>query len=184
MKKYLFALTALVLVSCNQTPEQKAEDLIKPEICQNLFKPDTYELVDIKVDSAFAPLDSREFYDMMDSLLNCFAAIHDLAKNAANNNGDIDMPLYNKMRKDLLQGMHAFDDSMKAEKRFIGYKVYHKYHTENIENELRFYKDYFYVDKDIENIIFKLNFSSHEYYSEFIDTMKVSIEDLKSQGRF
>lgn len=42
MKKYLFALIALVMVACGQTPEQKAEELIKKELRKELYKPDTY----------------------------------------------------------------------------------------------------------------------------------------------
>ena len=59
MKKYLFSLLAIVslgfLVSCStKTNEEKARELIEPEIKANLIKPESYELAQIKLDSCFS----------------------------------------------------------------------------------------------------------------------------------
>ena len=59
MKKYLFSLLAIVslgfLVSCStKTNEEKARELIEPEIKSNLIKPESYELAQIKLDSCFS----------------------------------------------------------------------------------------------------------------------------------
>ncbi|MBO7115883.1 MAG: hypothetical protein J6V87_02410 [Prevotella sp.] len=54
MKKVLYLILVLiVLAACSQSPEQKAEVLIKDSLKKSLYKPDTYKPVDTKVDSAF-----------------------------------------------------------------------------------------------------------------------------------
>ena len=58
MKKVLYLILVLiVLAACSQSPEQKAEVLIKDSLKKSLYKPDTYKPVDTKVDSAFTPYD-------------------------------------------------------------------------------------------------------------------------------
>ena len=59
MKKLIFSLLAIVslgfLVSCStKTNEEKARELIEPEIKSNLIKPESYELAQIKLDSCFS----------------------------------------------------------------------------------------------------------------------------------
>ena len=59
MKKLIFSLLAIVslgfLVSCStKTNEEKARELIEPEIKANLIKPESYELAQIKLDSCFS----------------------------------------------------------------------------------------------------------------------------------
>ena len=56
MKKILFAITCLVLlVSCSvKTNEEKARELIEPQVKSSLIKPESYEFAQIQLDSCFS----------------------------------------------------------------------------------------------------------------------------------
>ena len=63
MKKLVIALFAVcaILSSCQKTPEDKANDLIKENIAKMLTYPDSYESVETTVDSLFNPMYSVDF---------------------------------------------------------------------------------------------------------------------------
>lgn len=56
MRKLLLAIVGLALLtSCSvKTNEEKARELIEPQIKANLIKPESYEFADIKLDSCFS----------------------------------------------------------------------------------------------------------------------------------
>lgn len=63
MKKFFYlAVVAVIIVSCSQSQEQKAETLIKESLKKSLYKPETYNPIETTVDSAFAPYDDPEFF--------------------------------------------------------------------------------------------------------------------------
>ena len=56
------SLAIFLLSSCNNSPTDKANVLIKDDMRKSLIITDSYEPVETKVDSAFAPFDEPEFY--------------------------------------------------------------------------------------------------------------------------
>lgn len=56
MRKVLFTITCLALLtSCSvKTNEEKARELIEPEVKANLIKPESYEFAQIRLDSCFS----------------------------------------------------------------------------------------------------------------------------------
>lgn len=67
----IIAIVICIVSSCSKSPEEKIKDLVSVEIKKNLYIPDSYDLADIKVDSAFIPLDSPELFEY----INQFAEI-------------------------------------------------------------------------------------------------------------
>ena len=65
MKRIIFTIFAVsaFLVSCQKSNEDKAYDLIKDRMGKVLYHPESYESVEIVIDSAFTPFDSPEFYE-------------------------------------------------------------------------------------------------------------------------
>lgn len=65
MRKFVFFTTlfALALTSCISSPEDKANKLIEQHIKACLYKPDTYEFVYTKIDSAFTPYCDPAFHE-------------------------------------------------------------------------------------------------------------------------
>lgn len=55
MKKVLFAISLVLLVSCSvKTNEEKARELIEPKVKANLIKPESYEFAQMQLDSCFS----------------------------------------------------------------------------------------------------------------------------------
>lgn len=55
MKKVLFAISIVLLVSCSvKTNEEKARELIEPKVKANLIKPESYEFAQMQLDSCFS----------------------------------------------------------------------------------------------------------------------------------
>lgn len=63
MRKVLFAMICLsLLVSCTMTNEEKARELIEPEVTANLIKPDSYEFANMRLDSCFSDSNNNSEY--------------------------------------------------------------------------------------------------------------------------
>lgn len=56
MRQFLFVIASLAfLASCSvKTNEEKARELIEPQVKSHLIKPETYEFAEIKIDSCFS----------------------------------------------------------------------------------------------------------------------------------
>ena len=99
MKKILLAaLMAAALASCTETMEDKAEVLIEKEMKNTLHNPDTYDALETKVDSAFAPDDNPEVFLLLAeigsaniSLSRCESNIAELKTNMQNAEANINL---------------------------------------------------------------------------------------------
>ena len=66
MKKILtLAFAAAVLASCSETIEDRAEALIEKDMKGTLYNPDTYDAIETRVDSAFAPDDDPQVFAIL-----------------------------------------------------------------------------------------------------------------------
>lgn len=55
MKKFLFAISLVLLASCSvKTNEEKARELIEPLVKSSLIKPESYEFAQMQLDSCFS----------------------------------------------------------------------------------------------------------------------------------
>ncbi len=64
MRTFLLTLIGvLMIMSCTQSPEKKAESLICDSMKKTLIIADSYEPVETRLDSAFIPYDRPEFYE-------------------------------------------------------------------------------------------------------------------------
>ena len=63
MKKISYiVLVATLMAACTQTPQQKAEALVEETVKKVLFKPDTYDPIETKLDSIVSPYNDPDFY--------------------------------------------------------------------------------------------------------------------------
>ena len=69
MKKPVYAMILIALsaflVCCSKSPEKKVEAMIGDFVKNNLYIPDSYDPVQTRVDSAFAPYDDPEFREFI-----------------------------------------------------------------------------------------------------------------------
>ena len=104
-KLLMLPIAALMLASCGETMEDKAEVLIEKEMQGTLHNPDTYDALETKVDSAFAPDDNPAVFAMLAeigsaniSISQCEANIAELKKNMEN--AEVGIKLMSKRKGD------------------------------------------------------------------------------------
>ena len=75
-------MAIILLASCNNSPIDKANALIKDDMLKKLVIAESYEPVETKVDSAFAPFDAPEFYIQTLELLKMGAEMQEYEEKA------------------------------------------------------------------------------------------------------
>ena len=60
----LFIATSILLSACSETLNDKAEELIEKDMKQTLVNPSSYDGVETKTDSAFAPYDDPQIFSL------------------------------------------------------------------------------------------------------------------------
>lgn len=203
MKKiiYLFLL-ATVVVACSKTPEQKAEAIIKEELKKSLYKPDTYKPIDTKVDSAFAPYDDAELFNLLTEYGELNRNFEILEAEARSEKSS--MALWNDpymseySRNEYQEAKEKYDEAnakieiirekgikiaekIKAKleegRKFIGYKVEHNYRADNNAGNTMIGDDIFFFDKNMEKIVFAV---TTEGYNSYLKDIKTIEEEIKS----
>lgn len=186
MKKVIgFILCLMVLGACSRTQEEKANLLIKEDIQKVLVKPDTYEPIETKLDSAFAPYETPEF---MENTLKCVQLfmeikgykekIKDAKSMMTMYEDNLGSPYLkneyneykaeykeatnkrNEIEKRLKHSGKKLKELANAKREFIGYKAMHHYRADNNAGNTVLGTDFYLFDKDIKTIL--VSFSKEE----------------------
>lgn len=186
MKKVIgFILCLMVLGACSRTQEEKASLLIKEDIQKVLVKPDTYEPIETKLDSAFAPYETPEF---MENTLKCVQLfmeiegykekIKDARSMMTMYEDNLGSPYFkneyneykaeykeatnkrNEIEKRLKRSGKKLKELANAKREFIGYKAMHHYRADNNAGKTVLGTDFYLFDKDIKTIL--VSFSKEE----------------------
>jgi len=197
MKKVIgFILCLMVLGACSRTQEEKANLLIKEDIQKVLVKPDTYEPIETKLDSAFAPYDTPE---CMENILKCvqlfieFKRYEENIKDARSMmtifEDNLGSPYLkneynehkaeykeatnkkNEIERRLKRSVNKLRELANAKREFIGYKTMHHYRADNNAGNTVLGTVFYLFDKDINTIL--ISFSEEE-----IKLMQEASEEL------
>lgn len=205
MKKFLYlAFIATVFIACSQSPEQKAEELIKESLKKSLFKPETYKPVDTKVDSAFAPFDDPDFYRELATLgqmNNEYWELEEKAKRAKSSMSIWADPYQTAFGKNQYQEAKEEYEEANAQieklktkgikqhdkvvsmiqngKKFIGYKAVHNYRADNNAGNTLIGNTVFFIDKDFKEITFSLDVEEYNQIHENISQLIEQLEETK-----
>ena len=181
MKKVIgFILWLMVLGACSRTQEEKANLLIKEDIQKVLVKPDTYEPIETKLDSAFAPYETPEF---MENTLKCVQLfmeiegykekIKDARSMMTMYEDNLGSPYFkneyneykaeykeatnkrNEIEKRLKRSGKKLKELANAKREFIGYKAMHHYRADNNAGKTVLGTDFYLFDKDYTCIFFQ-----------------------------
>lgn len=176
MKKFFFIFFVVIIFSaCSSSKEDKAEKLVKKALNSVIVNMDTYEPIDTKIDSAFAPLMAKEvfkFYEQLPDQMRIYIHRQEKAeelKRKLNLYEDLDLSFTTASDQDkeeyekACQYIKDFDEKMKAfntkmEKKakekpvFCGYMVTHTYRYVNKEGEKTIGKHVFLMDKDLTEV--------------------------------
>lgn len=194
------------LTSCNNSPIDKANTLIKEECLKNLLKADSYDPVETKIDSAFTPYDSPTFHEKVMELAKLNQAIQEYDEKAkqakssmtiwehpydaySRNQYQEDKEEYeeytekrNLAEKRVQKIANGIKDMMQKEPEFIGFKAIHRFRANNNAGQTLMGNTYYLFDKDLSQIIVSYDMDSEDFLmiqqiiQQIIDEKEESID--------
>ena len=188
MKKLFFVvMTTLMFASCAKSPEQKAEALIKEQLQQTLYHPETYAPSGTQVDSAFAPYDDPVFYEKTLKLAKLIMVIDKYDEEAKSEKSSMSLwsgsytsyghneyqeaeEKYNdaiSKKEQATSEAQTIGEELKKmcveESKFIGFKATHTYRANNNAGQTIGGKTLFLFDKDMTQIVASYDMDGEEY---------------------
>lgn len=204
MKKlfYLLLFTS-VFVACTQSPEQKAEVLIKESLKKYLYKPETYKPVDTRVDSAFAPSDNPALFEELKELGKLNSEYEELEEKVKDSQRtmsiysgsymtEFDKNQYREAKSDYEdanakieklreKGEKQYEKvikMIKSNSNFIGYKATHNYRADNNAGNTLIGNDIFFIDKDFKEITYEISVEEYNQAQEAIKQLLEEYEEM------
>lgn len=189
MKKLFFVVMAtLMFASCAKSPEQKAEALIKEQMQQTLYHPETYAPSATQVDSAFTPYDDPEFYEKTLKLAKLGMVIDKYNREAKSEKSSMSIwsgpyqssfgrneyqeakEKYNNAiskKEQATKEAKALGEELKKmfneDSKFVGFKATHTYRANNNAGQTVGGKALFLFDKDMKQIVASYDMDGEEY---------------------
>ena len=189
MKKIFFVVMAtLMLASCVKSPDQKAEALIKEQMQQTLYHPETYAPSTTQVDSAFTPYDDPEFYEKTLKLAKLGMVIDKYSREAKSAKSSMSIwsgpyqssfgrneyqeakEKYNNAiskKEQATKEAKALGEELKKmfneDSKFVGFKATHTYRANNNAGQTVGGKALFLFDKDMKQIVASYDMDGEEY---------------------
>lgn len=177
-----------ILMSCSLSTEEKAKRLSENKIKETLIIPESYDLASIELDSAFAPYDEPEFYDLTIEFAKDCVAIAEAQNDKQHARSSIALwggpyqssydrveqsnarEKFRKAKKTESDAIdHAKDiaEQMKEmfskEPSFIGLKAKVKYRAKTNEGDIEMSTVKVLFDKDMTKVIDIYDMDSEEY---------------------
>ena len=203
MKKLLyFVFSAIFMIGCGQSLEKKAEVLIKEDLKKSLYKPETYEPIETKIDSAFSPYDDPVFFEEInkfEKMAKQMMSLESKAKHAKSSMAIWNSPYMSEYAKNQYQEakseyedvMEKFDrltekarkqyllimDIIKGDRTFISYKALHNYRADNNAGNTLIGNMVFFIDKDFKNILFSMDLEEYNVMQETIKQIEERLEE-------
>ena len=203
MKRFIFIFSvALLFVSCGQSPEDKANALIKAELRKTLFKPDTYKPIETKLDSAFSPFDDHNLYEKITELAKMASEIEELdykMKHAKSSMSIWSGPYsdaftrnqYSEAKEDYNDAQSKYDklkekgqakyqelvDLLAQKPKFIGYKASHNYRADNNEGNTLIGNDVFIMDPEFKEVLYRCDLEEYNQIQEAIKQLQEQIQE-------
>ena len=203
MKNFVLVFSIAVLfISCVQSPEDKANALIKADLRKSLFKPDTYKPIETKLDSAFSPYDDPTLYAKMEELMKMAPELETLdfkmrsAKssmsifsgpymtafsrneyNEAKKNYDEAQSRYNKLKEKGQAKYQELAELLAQKPKFIGYKATHNYRADNNAGNTLIGNSVFFIDPEFKEVLFRCELEEYNQYQEAIQQLQEQIQE-------
>jgi len=198
---YLF-IFVLFLSSCGKSPEEKANELIKAELRKSLFKPDSYNPIETKLDSAFTPYDDPVLFEKMMELVNMGAEIkgldHDIKQakssmsiwsgpymdsferneyNEAKEEYDKANSKKERLTKKGKEKLEEVLNLLKQKRRFIGYLATHNYRADNNAGNTLIGNTLFIIDKDLKEVLFSCEVEEYNQIQQALEDLEDRINE-------
>ena len=193
-------ITAVIFcVSCSQTPRTKVATLVQERAKKSVALPSSYTKIEISIDSAYAPNNDPNYYEKMlqagkydkqilkcknsikqlESSMEFWSKFHSTYEKIRYNEDSVLRDTYIQKITELNSYVDKVYDELakltKQPRRFIGYKVIHRYRAKKDSGE-DFVVGYLYIiDKDCKKILAEYDLDSEDY-----KTMKLAILNFKN----
>lgn len=210
MKKILFFIFAVMAIAaCNQSPEDKANVLIKESMKKTLFHAETYDPVETVIDSAFTPFDNPDFYESTLKLHKLGMEIDkyermakDEKKNIALYQDLLRIMYSNGDKERLNQAQENYNDcltkkrdleekatklgeqlmaDLQEEPQFIGFKAWHRFRAQNNDGQTVFGETAFLFDANFSQIIYAWDMDDIEYKTVQVLFKQMRGEDVTDE---
>lgn len=205
MKKNLLlgAVFITLFASCNKSPEDKANALIKEDIKKILYHPETYAPAETQVDSAFTPFNDPEFYKKTAQLYKLGKTIDECNNNMKSAKssmaiwsgpyqGTFGRNEYQEAKKEYNENAEKkkkaerkakklgeeLKTMLEKEQQFIGFKAQHRYRANNNAGQTVFGEMEYLFDKNISEIIASYDMDGEEYKAVQIVYKQMLGEDV------
>lgn len=184
----LLLITAVIFcISCSQSPRTKVTALVQKRVKKTLTYPDSYKRIEITIDSAFAPNHDPDYYEKMlkvgkynqeiqkiedsikklESSIEFWSKFHSAYEKIRFNEDSVLCETYIQRREEL----NSYADKIYSElakfikqpRRFIGYKVIHKYRAKSDSDEDFIGACFYIIDKDCKKILVEYDLDSEDY---------------------
>lgn len=198
MKNLLYLFTfILIFCSCGKSPEEKANELIKAELRKSLYKPDSYNPIETKLDSAFAPYDDPVLFEKMMETVKIGAEIqgldHDMKQakstmsiwsgpyidsygrneyNEAKEEYDKANAEKEKLTEKGKKKLEEIVNLLKQERKFIGYLATHNYRADNNAGNTLIGNTVFIIDKEFKEILFRCEVEEYNQMQQTIEELE------------
>lgn len=189
MKKLLsFLFVLFALISCGESPEKKAEALIADATKKTLFIPESYEQVDMKLDSAFLPYDSPMLYDKVYDFSKRYFELQEYedkakyAKSSMANWQGLHMSAYaeneyqeskkeyeeyvkkiDMIKKQLAILVTDVKELLNRPRQFVGFKAVHRFRASTNAGQTVFGNYLYFFDKDLKEVVALYDVDSEDF---------------------
>lgn len=180
----IFVISGVGYSQTPQTKEERATSLVQQSLPEELFVRSSYESVEMKLDSAFSPFDSPEYFDKlveinklgfkavaMHKVMDNLEKLISLYESKSSQARHISKQTYLKTRDRyraltdsinlMVEQINILSESVaqSSEERaeFIGFKAIHTYKVVDRDGQILRRKQYLLYDKDISKIIASYN---------------------------
>lgn len=190
-KNLMFIVVLCALISCTQSPQEKANALIEINLKKSLYHPESYNPAETIVDSAFTPFDDPYFYEKAVDLCKLGVEIEEYELKIKDEKSD--MALYkdllgimysnsdkerydqakenyekylaakNKAEQKIVQLVEELKKDLEKESQFIGFKAKHRYRAQTNGGQIVFGEVKFLFDKEITKIVSAYDMDGDEY---------------------
>ena len=190
MKKIVYAILAIVMVACNQSPEKKVNALIQESVKKSLYHPESYEAVETIIDSAFAPKDDPAFYEKTlkiyhyaKDLQECTEEIQQAERsmniwhssymseyaraeyNHAKQKHDDYILKEEKLKNKIRKAYEELWKIAETGRQFIGFKATHKFRAKNNAGNTLMGENVYIMNEDLTKILASYDADSEEYFA-------------------
>ncbi len=193
-KIFYLSLCVMLAIACTQSPQKKAEALVKESVQKLLFFPDSYEAIETQLDSAFSPHHDPasvtavlDFYkkgyelEELDSEIKSAKSsmslwsgpyMTSLGKNEYNEakeKYEKAQKQYESLLEKTKKQAEAFWKKMEEPKEFIGYKARHRYRAKNNAGNVMIGEMVFLFDKELTTVVAEWDKEEIELYNSFLE---------------